>query len=304
MAKDPSTKPSFSSLRRWGIFFSVIISIVAVLALVIMLNYLGARYYARFTWSAATTTQLSSQTLGLLKSITNEVKVVVYYDKKDRLYGSITALLDEYHLANPKISVRCVDYERDAAAALQIKTAYKLGSADDKNLIIFECNGRPYIIPGSRLGEYEYEEVPNPKEREFRNKLKAFDGETWFTCALLNVSSSKPLTACFLQTNGEHPAESEKPTGYQKFVDVLGQNNIRTTIITNTMGTNLSLRDFNLLVIAGPTQIIRRAELEKIRQYLLQGGRLFVLFNDSTLEFQYRLGIYLGRRLGGSGGSQ
>lgn len=282
MAKDPSTKASFSSLRRWGIFISVIISIVAVAALVIMLNYLGARYYARLSWSAETKMQLSPQTLGLLKSITNEVKVVVYYDKKDRLYRSVTALLDEYHLANRKISVQCVDYERDAAAALQIKTLYKLGSADDKNLVIFECNGRPYIVPGSRLGEDVIEEVPNTKEREFRKKLKAFDGETWFTCALLNVSSSKPLTACFLESHGEHQAESEKETGYQQFVDILGQSNIRTTIITNSLGTNITLENYSLLIIAGPTEIIPRTELESIRQYLLKGGRLFVLFNKST----------------------
>jgi ABC-type uncharacterized transport system len=285
MAQDPSKKPSFSSLRRWGIFFSVITSIVAMIALVIMLNYLGARYYARLAWSTETRAQLSPQTLGLLKSITNEVKVVVYYDKKDRLYGFITDLLNEYRLTNPKISVRLVDYERDAAAALQIKTAYRLGSAEDKNLIIFECNGRPYIVPGSKLGEDVIEEVPNTKEREFRRKLKAFAGEEFFNSALLNVSSSKPLTACFLESHDEHHAESEKANGYRKFVDILGQSNIRTTVITNTLGTNLVLEDFNLLIIAGPTEIIPRVELEKIRKYLLSGGRLFVLFNKSTWSF-------------------
>ena len=283
MAKNSSTKPSFSSLRRWGIFFSVIISIVAVVALVIMLNYLGARYYVRFSWSADKSMQLTPQTLGLLKSITNEVKVVVYYDKKDRLYGSITALLDEYRLANPKISVQSVDYERDAAAASLIKTTYKLGSPDDKNLVIFECNGRFYILPRNRLEEIALEEVPSSgKEPEFREKLKAFDGEIWFTSALLNLTSPKPLTACFLEDWGEHHAESGKTTGYSKFIDILGQSNIRTVIVTNAPGTNLTLTDFNLLIIAGPTEISPRAELDKIRQYLAQGGRLLVLFNVNT----------------------
>lgn len=282
MATEPSIQSSFSTRQRWGIFFSVIISIVAVVALVIMLNYLGARYYARFMLSADSSIQLSPQTLGLLKSITNEVKVVVYYDKKDRLYRPITDWLKEYQLTNPKISVRTVDYERDAAAALQIKNTYKLGSADDKDLIIFECNGRFYIVPGSRLAEDVIEEVPNPKEREFRRKLKAFGGEDGFNAALFNLTNPKPLTACFLQDSGEHPAESEKNIGYQKFIGLLEQNNIRTTVITNSLGTNVTLGDFSLLIIAGPTQIIPHVELEKIRQYLAQGGRLFVLFNEGT----------------------
>ena len=37
--------------------------------------------------------------------------------------------------------------------------------------------------------------------------------------------------------------------------------------------------DCNLLVIAGPRDVIPDVELEKIEQYLNQGGRLLALFN-------------------------
>jgi len=115
---DPTPKTSFSAGRRWGVFFSVIISIAAVIALVIMVNYLGARYYVRLTLSAQTRQQLSPQTVSLLKSITNEVNIIIYYDKKDELYGDIVTVLDEYRLRNPKISVQTIDYRADVAAAL------------------------------------------------------------------------------------------------------------------------------------------------------------------------------------------
>src|SRR5258706_8406204 len=110
MASEPNTTStaaaSFSARRRWGIFFSVLISIVAAFALVIMANYLGARYYVRLNWSDQTKNVLAPQTIGLLKSITNDVRVVIYYDKEDPLYSYISALLDEYRLQNPRISVR------------------------------------------------------------------------------------------------------------------------------------------------------------------------------------------------------
>ena len=66
--------------------------------------------------------QLSPRTLSLLHSITNPVKVILYYDKKEPLYTTVQDLLNEYARANPKISVRTVDYVRDPAAAQQIKT--------------------------------------------------------------------------------------------------------------------------------------------------------------------------------------
>ena len=100
---------SFSAGRRWGIFFSVMISIAAVASLMIMLNYLGARHFLRFSWSAKTSLQLSPPTLSLLDTITNDVKVTIYYDKTDSLYFDIADLLNEYHLANPRISVQSLN---------------------------------------------------------------------------------------------------------------------------------------------------------------------------------------------------
>ena len=122
---NPTT--SFSAGRRWGIFFSVMISIGAVASLVVMLNYLGARHFLRFSWSAKTSLQLSPPTLSLLESITNDVKVTIYYDKTDSLYFDIADLLNEYHLANPKISVQTVDYGVDTVSALQVRNQIPIG---------------------------------------------------------------------------------------------------------------------------------------------------------------------------------
>jgi len=45
------------------------------------------------------------------------VAVTLYYDRQDDFYPDIVALLNEYRLANPRISVRTVDYVRDAGEA-------------------------------------------------------------------------------------------------------------------------------------------------------------------------------------------
>jgi hypothetical protein len=282
MANNP--KKSFSAGRRWGMFLSVMVSIAAVAALVVMANYLAIRYYARFTWSAQTQNQLSPQTLGLLKSITNEVKVVMYYDKKDDLYSSISSLLDEYRLRNSKISVETVDYLVDSARALVVKEAYKnyLGVQGNKNLVIFDCNGRHLVIPGQMLGQYKLEKVQGGEEREFRNKLIAFQGEQAFSGALLAVTNPKPLMAYFIEGHGEHPSNDDKEdsgAGYGKFKALLMLNYIQSGVINNLLDTNTIPADCNLLIIAGTREKLPPPELDKIREYLNQGGRLLVLFN-------------------------
>ncbi|MDB6067896.1 MAG: hypothetical protein JWR26_4104 [Pedosphaera sp.] len=282
MPSEPTSTPpaSFSARRRWGIFFSVLISIVAAFALVIMANYLGARYYTRLNWSDQTKNELSPQTIGLLKSITNDVKVVIYYDTEDPLYSYISALLDEYRLRNPKISVRTVDYLRDSAAAVKLKEAYKdaPGLIGNKNFVLFDCNNHPKIIPSQIIAQYTLEAVPNEKEKEFRNKLVYFEGQTAFSGALLVVTSPKPLVAYFLQGHGEHPYEGTGLDGYQQFKAVLQVNNIQSTTLTNLLGTNTVPADCNLLIIAGP-KTIPPTEAGKIKQYVDQGGRLLVMLD-------------------------
>ena len=101
-----------------------------------------------------------------------------------------------------------------------------------------------------------------------------------FTAALLDVTSPKPLKAYFLQGHGEHQIDSgDELTGYLKFASILYDQNCIKPEPLSLLGTNAVPMDCNLLVIAGPRETIPDLELDKIEQYLNQGGRLLALFN-------------------------
>ncbi len=275
---DPSSRPSFSRSRKWGIGFNVLLAILMVFAVAVMVNYLSGRYFKRFYLSTHTRVELSSRTVHFLQSLTNRVHVTLYYNREEALYGDINELLKEYHSTNPKITLETVDYDRDPGAAQDLKVRYNLGSSTNKDLVIFDCGGNSRIIPGNALAEYTLEAVPNATEREFRRKPVAFKGEMMFTGALLAVTTPKPLKACFLQGHGEHRLdEGTDDMGYLKFATVLQQNHIEVEPLS--LITNAVPADCNLLVIAGPKDPIPQVELDRIGQYVNEGGRLFVLFN-------------------------
>jgi hypothetical protein len=277
MAADPLSKPSFSRGRKWSIGLSVVLAVVMVFAIVVMLNYLSGRYFQRIYLSTRTRVELSSRTVHLLQSLTNQIHVTLYYNKEDPFYSDITDLLKEYHFNNQKITVETVDYDRDPGAAQELKVKYDLGSATNKDLVIFDCAGIIKILPGSALAEYTLEPVPNETEREFRRKPVAFKGEMMFTAAVLAVTTPTALKACFLQGHGEHRIDDgSDEMGYLKFATILHQNHIQLeplSLITN------AVPDCNLLIIAGPKDPIPQIELDRIEQYVNEGGRLFVLFN-------------------------
>jgi ABC-type uncharacterized transport system involved in gliding motility auxiliary subunit len=285
MPTDSKSQPSFSPGRRWKIGLDVVVRTALVLAVVVMVNYLSAHFFGRFYLSSQTRIQLAPQTMNVLRLLTNHINVTLYYDTKDEgnFYPDIVALLNEYRSVNPRISVRTVDYVRDAGEAEKVKEQYKLNSQTDKNLVIFDCDGRIKIAPGDALTQYTLEQIPNEKEREFRRKPVAFHGEITFTSMLLALENPKPLMAYFLQGHGEPALDDSGNVGYLKFGSILAQNYIAVTNL-QLLGDSAVPMDCNLLIIAAPTVPLSELELQKIDQYLAQGGRLFVLFNYASIR--------------------
>jgi hypothetical protein len=300
MATAPKPQPSFSTGRRWRIGFDVVLRTVLALAVVVMVNYLGTRphLFRRFYLSSQTSVQLSPQTLAILKGLTNQLNVTLYYDTRDEynnFYPDIVALLNEYRSASPRISVRTVDYLRDAGEAQKIKERYNLNAPTDKNLIIFERPpaktsdgvGPFKVANGDGLVQVKLEPVPNPKEREFRRKPIAFMGEQVFSSMLFAITTAKPFKAYFLQGDGEPSLSDSDNFGYLKFGTVLAQNYIAVTNL-ELNGDSGVPKDCDLLIfaaaIAAPTATLSEPKLQKVDEYLKQGGRLLALFNYASLK--------------------
>jgi hypothetical protein len=286
MMTHPKPQPSFLPGRRWKIGFDAVVRTVLVLAVVVMVNYLGGLFPERFYLSSQTRVELSPRTVSVLHSLTNHITVTLYYNKQVDFYPTIVALLNEYHSVNPDISVRTVDYVRDAGEAEKIKEQYKpyMNSPQDKDLVIFDSGGRVKIVPGDALAKYTLELVPNEKEREFRKKPTAFLGEMMFTSTLLAVLNPKPFNAYFLQGHGEPSLSDTSETGYLKFDAILEEQNYITNAPLNLLSDNPVPADCNLLIIAGPRMAFSNLELQKIDQYLSQGGRLLVLLDYSSIR--------------------
>lgn len=288
MSTEP--RPTFSAGRRWTARFSVLISTLCVLAIVGMVNYASQRYLSkRLFLSTQTEVKLSAQTLGLLRSLTNDVEAILYYDRDEPLYPTVFALLNEYRLACPRLQVRTVDYLRDPAEAAEVKIRYGLSALQAKNLVIFQSQGRDKIVPGTMLAEYQLEQVPNAQEREFRKKPVWFRGEQVFSAVILALANPKPLKAYFLTGHGEHaPEGGDEQMGYLKFSSLLRQNYVEVHSLS-LLGTNRIPDDCNLLVLAGPVQPLVELELQRLGAYLQQGGRLLAMVNYQSADV--RLGL-------------
>ena len=278
MAESSSTPPSFSNGRRWTIGLNVLVSIGTAFALVLMANYLAARHAHRLQWTSENPNQLTPLTLRLLQGLTNQIHIVVFFDKQNVLYSSVSALLKEYQLACPRLHVQYVDYVRNPGTAQLIKDRYKTAFPGDeftKNLVLFDCNGARKIVYEKELSGLDYVGILEGKKEIKRTK---FNGELLFTSAVVNVTEAKRPKAYFLEGHREMNPQNDDTTGCSKLMLLLQQQNIQTGVLQ--LGSRDVPADCNLLLIAGPQTAFEPAELEKIDRYLDQGGRLLVLLNN------------------------
>ena len=235
---DPTTRPpSYEPGRRWSAGFNVFVGAAALLAIVVMVNYLAAtRMQWRYDWASAQRPQLSPLTVATLGGLTNEVKAIVLFDPASDLYRHVKGLLREYALQSPRVSVQLVDYVRDATLATAIKTRYGLG-ANTGDLVIFDAGGGRFrTVDDSEMSTYDADVKGMMAGKSQEIRRVAFRGEALFTAALAGLAESAGSRAYFLRGHGENdPSSDDERSGYSRWVRLLAEKNVESLAFTNLL---------------------------------------------------------------------
>src|ERR1043166_3384961 len=195
-----ASHPSFSPARQWSLSLNMLVLLFAVLALLAMVNYLAERHYARWSWSASAQAELSQLSQRVLGSVTNPVKVTLYFDKRHPLYEMCWNLLKVYRFANDRIQLEAIDYNTEPGAAEVVKARYKLGQTD-RDMVIFDCQGRRQSVFQGELSDLDIQALLSGQSSEVRRTH--FKGEALFTSAILTVITPHPAKAYFLVGHNE-----------------------------------------------------------------------------------------------------
>ena len=136
-SSQPDPKPPTLRHRRLVIGANVLVQIVAVLALMVMVNWLTSRHYLRFDWTKSGYYKLSEKTKQMVGSLKEPVDVVVFLPESGRqeyvqkVLEDVRNLLKEFQFyGKDKLRVEYVDPQRDLARAQQLVTQYNLDSPE------------------------------------------------------------------------------------------------------------------------------------------------------------------------------
>ena len=276
-------EPVANGRRRLVISANVLLQILAVLALVGMVNWLTSRHYSRFDWTKSGYYQVAGKTQQVLGALRAPVQVIVYLqpnaesELEEKIFQDVRQLLGEFKFyGQDKLRIEYVDPDRDLARAKQIAEEYKF-DVREPALVIFACGARNKYVSKEEMVEMEGGGGEGAPAR-----IKAFKAEGAFLAAIQTVTEGETPRIFFLTGHGERDPESfEQRAGYSTLATYIKRDNLQVT--KWNWQEHLALpTNANALVIAGPHQRFSDPEQTALDQYLKNHGRLLILLDPKT----------------------
>ncbi len=215
-------------------------SVVVVLAILVAINYIGAKQKKR--WDLTTNKQfsLSDQTRNVLDKLDAPLQIVAFPMETET--QRFQDRLNEYQQASKRITTEFVDPDKKPAVARQYQvTQY--------NTIVLNYKGRTERITS--------------------------DAEQDITNAIIKVVSGQQKKVYFTQGHGEKDTTSAERDGYNGVSGALGKENYTVDKLVLAQAGAVP-DDASVIVVAGPRTDFFPPEIEAVKKYLAKGGKLLL----------------------------
>ncbi len=230
---------------------NALVIVVAVLAILVMINFLANRHDKTFDLTANKQYTLSDETVKILENLKEPVKVLAFFLPNDSRQGDARQMLQRYAAHSKYFSYQIVDAEKDRAKVMQ----YKVTSP---GVLVF--------VRGER-----------------RQETYGTD-EQALTSTLLKVIRNKPKIVYFITGHGERNPDQYTDVGYSSIKTAMNNDFFKVKKLDLATITTTVPSDANVLVLAAPQKPLAKREVKILFDYLNKGGKLMIL-SDNGLDF-------------------
>ncbi len=244
---------------------------ILAFALLVLVNYLGGKYYKRFDWTSTSLYSLSEKSLNVVRSLDRDIEAVALMSPAAPLHDPVRELLARYEAESPHFSVRFVDPDKNLVEARSLVERFDLSQLD---VVVFDSGDDRRVVDSADLAEYDYSGLQLGQGPE----MTGFNGEQIFTSTLIELTEGRKPKILFTSGHGERSLDDFGATGLDQAQTLLGQDNLEVEEWAS-LGQIAVPDGTDLVVIAGPTSSFVEPELEVLRSYLEGGGRLMALID-------------------------
>jgi hypothetical protein len=266
-------------IPRKTIRLNVALQVLAMLVLLIAVNYFSFNHYVRADFSRSQKFVLSDQTKRVLRELKKPVRVTVFFSPtvlspETALFPDVQNLLKELIFSGrSKIEVEYVDPTRDLSRARELQERYKFSASE--NVLILDYDGRTQFVPVAEMADFDM----GPTETGDPPRLLAFKGEQALTNGMIALISPQRLKVYFLEGHGEPTIG--KGTPLSVFKDYIERQNVSAAPLSFA-SLDAVPADCATMIIAAPQFDIQEREATIIENYWKANGCLLVLLDPNA----------------------
>ncbi|MGI8932961.1 MAG: GldG family protein [Phormidesmis sp.] len=255
-----------SDLRSWSGFWqrrstqagtNAAVAVVAVLVILGLVNFLGARYDSRTDLTEGQLLTLSPASQEVVENLEQPTEVLIFSPVPD---PTDQQLLENYRRYNPDFTYRYVDPFAEPQLSQQLGV---------------ETGGEVFL-------QVESENADQPVRNLLVQQVSPQEplAERQLTNKLAQLSQENMAVVYFLQGHEEYAIDGSQ-AGFAEAANRLQDENY-TVAPLNLADTGGVPADADVLVIAGPQQKLFEKEVAAVQDYLETGGSVFVLIDPQV----------------------
>jgi ABC-type uncharacterized transport system involved in gliding motility auxiliary subunit len=237
----------FFSKRSSQLGTNTTILSVAVLAILVIVNFVGFRHHKRFDLTTEKLYTLSDQTKQVVGGLQKDV-TIVRFDKSPN--AALDDQMAEYTSLSRHLKFQNIDPQQKPEVAQQ--------------------------YGATRMGDVILASGPRKEHLE-----TGATSEEDITGAIIKVTQDKVKTVCFVTGHGEKSLTDDGEDGYSHLDAGLKKENYVTRTL-NLVSEKGIASDCSVVVVAGPTQQFFPQEAEMLNQYLAGSGKGLILVDPQT----------------------
>ncbi|NOX88568.1 MAG: GldG family protein [Calditrichaeota bacterium] len=220
---------------------NVTLQVIVVLAIIAMLAFITTRRHFRFDWTSTNLYSLSDQTIKILDNLKKDVKITAFFKTSEQRRAR--DLLDEYNYRSSHLTYQFIDPDE-----------------------------RPEVAKQYGIRKYGTLAVESGLKKELVEKMT----EANITNAIIKVTRDKEKVIYFLTGHGERSINDESAEGYKNAVDAIKKENYLVRELNLVRSKNVP-DSCTVLAIVGPKTNFFPGELDSIKKYLDNGGKLLLM---------------------------
>lgn len=244
-------------------------AVLGSMLMAVVFNFLSARHFTRWDWTAGKRYTLTAPTLETLHKLDEPIEVWVLMSNGDPLEISIQKMLDSYAVETNRLEVHYLDPDRDVVPLADVRKRFHIDtplSAGADAIMIVAHGDRHWFLSPSDMVQVSSTDDTKAKPRE----------EQAITGAIRNVLAGQKSKLCFTAGHGE-PSLKDAEQGILFLDQILQKDNYEdTSVDTTAPNAQDPFKGCDVVIVAAPQAGFTKEEAARLKTYLMLGGNALI----------------------------